>query len=574
MSERKIIKSETIIPVAVGLLLLFWLGDAAFHAYQSNEGKLFQQLVAPQGHELAMRLTFTGIFFGFVFFVKKIMRQRDSLEVALNDAVNEAEADKERTIALVSAMGDGISIQDTDLRIIYQNDAHKALAGDHVGEYCYRAYQYEEGPCACCDLLRSFEDGNVYRRESSPPSSQGKIHVEIISSSLRDKNGKVVAGIEMVRDITKRKQVEAALERQANLLQRLIDTMPSPIFYKDTTGVFLGCNDAFSHCSGIAKEDVIGKTVHELFPPALAASHDEMDQKLLAEPGVQIYESTIPCLDNSDRQVIFNKATFTDANGALAGLVGIVIDITRIKESENRIKQLNDELSGHAAELAAANKELEAFSYSVSHDLRGPLTRIYSASQALNDYTESMDDNGRFFVHTITDACEQMEELIQALLSLSQVTRSEMQLTQTDLSELVLLISTELKQSEPGRTVVFEIASDVAALCDMGLARVVLENLLGNAWKYTRKQEKAIIKFGVKNDLGKTVYFVRDNGAGFDMKKVASLFKPFHRLHTSGEFPGTGIGLTTVERIVKRHGGQVWGEGEPGNGAAFYFTFN
>lgn len=575
MIDKKMnISSESIIPIAMGVLALFWVGDAIFDAHLFGEGTLHQQLFIPERRELAMRCFFSLFIIAFSLYVRRVMMQRDSLEAALQAALDEAEAEKERTIAIVSAMGDGISIQDTDLKVTYQNDAHKALVGEHVGDYCYRAYQMKDEPCDFCDLVKSFRDGKVYRRESSPARSQGKINVEIISSSLRDKDGKVVAGIEMVRDITRRKETEAAMERQANLLQRLIDTIPSPIFYKDIHGVFLGCNEAFTHCSGIAKHEIIGRTAAELFPPNIATPQNTMDGKLFANPGVQTFETTIPCADNGQRQVILNKATFTDANGTVAGLVGIVIDITEIKESEKQIKQLNDDLSTHAAELAAANKELEAFSYSVSHDLRTPLTRIFSAGQALEDYASLLDENGRFFLHTITDACEQMEELIEALLVLSQVTKAEIKRKEVDLSRLVLDISTELKMTEPDRQVVFQIAADVTACCDPELAHVVLENLLGNAWKYTGKRPDARIDFGFRKEDGKKVFFIQDNGAGFDMDKAANLFKPFQRLHSRSDFPGTGIGLATVERIIKHHGGRVWGEGAPGKGATFYFTFN
>lgn len=573
MSKRN--TSEKIIPIAMGALALFWFGDAVFDAHLMREGTLRQQLFAPGTRELAMRGFFSLFIIGFAFYMRRVLMQRDLLETTLQAAVDEAEAEKEKTIAIVSAMGDGISIQDTDLKVLYQNDAHKALVGDHVGEYCYRAYQMNEKTCDFCDLTKSFRDGKVYRRESSPARSEGKIHVEIISSSLRDKNGKVIAGIEMVRDITRRKQTEAELERQANLLQRLIDTIPSPIFYKDRNGVFLGCNEAFTHCSGIAKSGVIGKTASQFLSPDLAAAQESMDRKLFAEPGVQIFETTIPCADSGQRQVILNSATFTDARGGVAGLVGIVIDITELKKSEKQIKKLNEDLFAHTAELAAANKELEAFSYSVSHDLRTPLTRIFSAGQALQeDYAPLLDENGKFFVHTITDACEQMEELIEALLALSQVTKAEIKREEVDLSRLALDITTELQLTAPGRQVVFNIAADVTACCDPELAHVVLENLLGNAWKYTGKRPDARIDFGAREDEGKKVYFIRDNGAGFDMKKAGNLFKPFQRLHSSSDFSGTGIGLATVERIIKHHGGRVWGEGEPEKGATFYFTFN
>ncbi len=564
---------ERIILVAATLLASFWVIDALMDSLIYGEGTVYTQLFSPDPREVEFRWLTAMVFIAFALYTRNIVNKRKELEKELEAAIQRAENETERTIAIVSAMGDGISIQDTDMKILYQNDAHKKLVGDHVGEFCYSAYNRKEQPCEGCHLIQSFQDGMIHRVETSGANLRGATHVEIISSPLRDKTGKIVAGIEVVRDISQRKQAQAALERQANLLQRLIDTIPSPIFYKDMQGVFLGCNAAFEHCSGMARDKVIGKTVFELFPEDIAVMYDKMDRELLDNPGVQIYESLVPCVESCAREVIFNKATYTDSDGTLAGLVGIVIDISEHKRTENEIRKLNEELSAHAAELDAANKELEAFSYSASHDLRTPLTRIYSASQALLEgYSHVLDENGRFFARTIYEACEQMEELVEALLALSRVTRSEMQREEVDISLLVLELAASLQQAEPERRVDFDIASDVKVNADPQLLTVALENLLGNAWKYTGKCGAARVEFGVTEMEGETVYFVRDNGAGFDMNKAADLFKPFHRLHNANDFPGTGVGLATVQRVIQRHGGRVWGEGAVDKGATFYFT--
>jgi signal transduction histidine kinase len=257
----------------------------------------------------------------------------------------------------------------------------------------------------------------------------------------------------------------------------------------------------------------------------------------------------------------------------LALLLSNMYYMKKRKEAEAEIRKLHADLSVDAAELAAANKELEAFSYSVSHDLRTPLTRIYSSSQALIDgYSPCLDENGTFFVRTINDACEQMEELIEALLTLSHVTNSEMNREEVNLSKLAVEIVNDMLQAEPARRVVFDIAPNVTAHGDSPLLKVVLENLLGNAWKFTKMRDEARIEFGVAEAVGGRVCFVRDNGAGFDMKNAANLFKPFQRLHNPANFPGTGVGLATVQRIIQRHGGRVWGEGAVGQGAVFYFT--
>ena len=246
--------------------------------------------------------------------------------------------------------------------------------------------------------------------------------------------------------------------------------------------------------------------------------------------------------------------------------VCIVRDITEHKKFER-------ELECKAEELAEANGELEAFGYSLTHDMRTYLTRIYSAAQILrNDYPASLDQTGRYLVKVICDANEDMDRLITDMMVLSRIIRSEINRETVDLSEMALGIASELKSSEPDRRAEFEIAPDLVAQCDPQLLKVALDNLLRNAWKYTCGTPEARIGFGSSTRDRKRVFFVRDNGMGFDMKDVDNLFKPFQRLKNAKAFPGTGIGLTTVQRIIRRHGGEVWAEGEQGQGAVFFFT--
>ncbi len=362
-------------------------------------------------------------------------------------------------------------------------------------------------------------------------------------------------------------------EEVSRFLQKLIDTIPSPIFYKDADYRFMGCNAAFEECIGLAREQVIGKSFHEILSGEQADAYHLKDQELISNPGVQVYEAEIPCATGCRRDVVFYKATITGTDGVPAGIVGAVMDITERKHAEEQIRSLNKALAFRAAEFAAANRELEAFSYSVSHDLRSPLTRIYSASQLLKEMSFAMlDETGRTLVQTICDGCNDMEELIEALLALSRVTSSKMNRTECNLSKLAEIIAAELQVTEPERNLEFAIEPGLVDDGDPRLIRALLENLLANAWKYSRKTSEARIAFGAADIDGERVYFVRDNGAGFDMGKSDRLFKPFQRLHDNGEFKGTGIGLATVRRIVERHGGRVWGEGEVGRGATFYFT--
>jgi light-regulated signal transduction histidine kinase (bacteriophytochrome) len=223
--------------------------------------------------------------------------------------------------------------------------------------------------------------------------------------------------------------------------------------------------------------------------------------------------------------------------------------------------------------LEAVNKELESFSYSVSHDLRAPLRGIDGFSQALlEDYSEKLDESGRDFLQRIRASTQRMGQLIDDMLNLSRVTRSEMRREGVDLSALADRIVKDLQEKQPERQVEFLIAPGLMTDGDAQLLKVALENLLGNAWKFTGKHSPARIEFGATKVQGKLAYFVRDDGTGFDMTYAGKLFIPFQRLHPLTDFPGTGIGLATVRRIIQKHGGGVWAEGKVGKGATFYFT--
>jgi signal transduction histidine kinase len=243
-----------------------------------------------------------------------------------------------------------------------------------------------------------------------------------------------------------------------------------------------------------------------------------------------------------------------------------------LKKEEELIKS-HEDLKQHATELAAVNKELEAFNYSVSHDLRSPLRSINGFSQALlEDYADKLDAQGKDYLQRVRAASQTMAQLIDDLLDLSRITRSKIHLGTVNLSVLAQAVTAELTNMEPERQVKLVIAGRLIVKGDERLLKIVLENLLGNAWKFTGNNPKAKIEFGVTQVDGRSAYFVRDNGAGFDMAYANKLFGAFQRLHDPSEFPGSGIGLATVQRIIHRHGGQVWAEGAVGQGATFYFT--
>lgn len=260
--------------------------------------------------------------------------------------------------------------------------------------------------------------------------------------------------------------------------------------------------------------------------------------------------------------------------------LGLAHTMTRsLRESEHDIRELNTGLEQRVAQrtsqLDAVNKELESFAFSVSHDLRAPLRGMAGFCQALiEDYSDKLDETGLDYLERISAASKRMGRLIDDLLTLSRVTRIEAKRVDVNLSVLAEAVAEDLKQSEPDRKVDFDIQSGVMAKGDEVLLRTVLENLIGNAWKYSSKKPHATIAFGVEANATAPVFFVRDNGAGFDMSHVDKLFKPFHRLHGEAQFEGSGIGLASVANIVRRHGGKIWADAKPDDGATMRFTLS
>jgi light-regulated signal transduction histidine kinase (bacteriophytochrome) len=254
-------------------------------------------------------------------------------------------------------------------------------------------------------------------------------------------------------------------------------------------------------------------------------------------------------------------------------IYAVARDISERKQAETELARLNEDLRRTVASLELVNHELDAFSYSVSHDLRAPLRAIDGFSAALvEDCGHLLDEAGLGHLTRVREAAQRMGRLIDDLLGLSRVSRKEMRRMEVDMSRLAAEIVEELRAGEPGRTVAIEIAPNLRANGDPDLLRVVMQNLLGNAWKFTSKAPEARIAFLARLEKGSTVFCVEDNGAEFDMTYSNKLFNPFQRLHRIDEFEGTGIGLATVHRVIRRHEGRIWAESAEGHGAAFYFT--
>jgi PAS domain S-box-containing protein len=389
---------------------------------------------------------------------------------------------------------------------------------------------------------------------------------------------KIVGRVWSFRDITERKHAEDLLRNSEIRFSAIFHNSPIGMYLtKFPDGKLKDVNQAFLNLLGFTREQIVGKLTTEI--------NIWIDLELRNRLAKELREKgTIKNVINQFRR---KSGEIVDVEMSIEMIelegepfdLTVIQDITKRRQAEEAINTLNSELEQRVKErtarLEAANKELEAFSYSVSHDLRSPLRAIDGFSEILlENYSNVVDDQGKDYLNRVRAATQRMAELIDNLLNLSRISRTELNFQQVNLTSIANVIVQELINIEPGRNINIQIKPEVVAKGDAALLRYILDNLLGNAWKFTSKCEKAIIEFGSKEINGKQTYFVNDNGAGFDMAYYDKLFGAFQRLHSVSDFPGTGVGLATVQRIVHLHGGKVWAEGIPGKGATFYFTLS
>ena len=355
----------------------------------------------------------------------------------------------------------------------------------------------------------------------------------------------------------------------------VVEQAAEGIFLVDAdTRRVLEANAAYQNLLGYTSEEILRLTLYDLVPYP-RKSMDCYVERVLERMSYVSGERRHRRKDGSlvDVEVSANLISY----GGREALCIVVRDITERKRAEEELHRLNEQLEHRVrqrtAQLEATNRELEAFSYFISHDLAAPLRSIDGFPQILlEDYAEVLDHEGKDYLSRVRASSQHLGQLIDAPLKLSRMTRREIRRESVDLSHTAENIVQVLRISQPDRQAEFVIADGLSVDGDAWLLRIALENLLGNAWKFTGKSLPARIEFGAVEHEGTLAYFVRDNGAGFDMTYADKLFGAFQRLHTIEEFPGTGIGLATVQRIVHRHGGQAWAEGRVGQGATFYFT--
>ena len=373
--------------------------------------------------------------------------------------------------------------------------------------------------------------------------------------------------LEALREHEELRRAKAATDEANRFLDAVIEHLPDMVFVKDATHLaFTRFNRAGELLLGLTRDQLLGRTDLDLFPPAEATFFQAKDRETLAGGVmVEILEEPIATAHGT-RWLHTKKVPILGEDGTARYLLGISHDITDRKRTDSELRTAKEQ-----AERAA--KELEAFSYSVAHDLRAPLRGIDGFSQALlEDYGDKLDDVGRRYLQRVRQSAQRMAVLIDDLLALSKIVQGDLRLTRCDLSALVQAAVAALQRLDPDRHVEVVIQPGLEVMADARLLSIALDNLLGNAWKFTRKTEHARIEVAAVEREGKLTYVVRDNGVGFEMMYASKLFGVFQRLHHESEFEGTGIGLATVARIIHRHQGRVSAEGAPGRGAQFFFT--
>jgi PAS domain S-box-containing protein len=377
------------------------------------------------------------------------------------------------------------------------------------------------------------------------------------------------------RDISEQKRVEQALRESENRFRRIFEDTPIGMVIIDKVLQFVQVNEAFARMLGYDRAELVGRTFLDITHP----EDIEIDKRLtmqVLEGETSDYQLEKRYI-TKDRRIIWTKLTAAaihGEDGRMLYRMGMIESIDRRKRAEAEIKKLNEDLGQRAAELEDINKELEAFSYSVSHDLRAPLRHVDGFVQLLvNREAGRLDSTSSRYLYTISQAAERMGRLIDDLLAFSRMGRAEMRTGSVQVAQVVKEAKQELSPMTEGRRIVWQVGRLPVVEADHALLRLVVINLLSNAIKYTGPREEARIEIGAKdNGAGEVIIFVRDNGVGFDMQYAPKLFGVFQRLHRQDEFEGTGIGLATVRRIINRHGGRLWVEAALDRGACFYFT--
>ncbi|EPX60728.1 multi-sensor signal transduction histidine kinase [Cystobacter fuscus DSM 2262] len=494
--------------------------------------------------------------------------------------------------ALVDTLSERVMVSDATGRIIYFSPSALEFQGlglkSMTQEEWYQHFRFSDPDTRAPVPPERLPVNRALRGEEAPfidlfvqadhlPTGY---YVRVSTRTVRDGQGRLLGVLLFLRDIAQERRAQAEQRRTEQRFHLIVEAAQEGIWMLDSAGRTTYANHYMARMLGYTVEEMLGQHVLAFVD---ADSHRQVTLNL--ERRMQGYSSVHDmALRHKDGRSIWTMLSsnpLRDEEGRYTGALATVTDITQRREAEQQVRRLNEELERRIAERTAqlefSNRELEAFAYSVAHDLRAPLRAISTFSLALSeDCPGQLDATGEDYLQRIRGAAQRMSELIDGILTLSRVTSTGLQETDVSLSALARATAEQLQRGQPERTVHLRIQEGLVDRGDARMLRSVLENLLGNAWKFTRESPRAEIEFGALPGEGGPgrVYFVRDNGAGFDMGYQSRLFGVFQRLHGPQEFEGNGVGLATVRRIIQRHGGRVWGEGRVGQGATFFFTLH
>lgn len=479
------------------------------------------------------------------------------------------------TVGVLDSLEDVVLLCDMEGRVMQANRAACRRLGWSLDELRSMSLHALVAPAAVEGIPRLMEalsaKGKALFETELQTRGGGRMAVEA-SVTLVEEGGEPMM-LAVGRDIARRLEAERALQRSHREWQATFDAMSDWVALLDADGTILRSNDAGARLMGVEPSVLPGKRCCRLVH-GTDDLHPDCPLRRSAQTGQR--ESSVVELSDG-RWLSVTVVPLSVGAGRPTAWVHVARDVTAQVHADRALRSLNKELERRVAErtreLAAANAELESFAYSVSHDLRAPLRGIDGWSQALlEDYAPKLDEQAREWLGIVRAEAQRMGALIEALLKLSRLSRAEMRSEPVDLTALGRQALARLAEAEPTRQVRAEVEEGMTATGDAALLAVVVDNLLGNAWKYSGKTSEPRVRFETTLTPRGKAFAVRDNGAGFDMAYASRLFTPFQRLHRADEFPGTGIGLATVQRAVRRHGGEVWAEGEVGKGATFYFT--
>lgn len=550
-------------------------------AVMDNIRELIAQMHSTENHLLAQRVQLSRdsarwslsvivvgslLACGLCILASVIINRDFGLRRQAGEALRQSE---ERLRLMIESVKDyALIMLDPDGRVVSWNNGAQRIKGytaeEIIGQHFSRFYPAPDVSSGLPGkaLTTAAAEGRFEHEGWRVRKDGSQFWADVIITAVRDQGGRLLGFVKVTRDLTERKRAEEERNRFFNVSRDLM-------CIAGFDGFFKALNPAWEPTLGFSRQELQARPFIEFVHPDDRAATLFQSEKIAAGQETIHFENRYVCRDGSYRWLAWGARPVVPEQLIYA----TARDVTEQKRAEERIQRLNEELKRHAEQLETANKELEAFSYSVSHDLRAPLRHIDGFVKLLDKQArEKLDERSRRYLSIVADSARQMGVLIDDLLVFSRMSRTELRRSKVALNALVHEAVDALQMETSGRRITWKIGELPEVEADPAMLRQVWINLVANAVKYTRPRNPAEIEVGCAAANGEFVFFVRDNGVGFDMQYEHKLFGVFQRLHRAEEFEGTGIGLANVRRIISRHGGRTWAEGKPDGGATFYFS--